>query len=341
MASVRNKKRQAPGKSDEAVVSSPPSPGSRLRQARESLGMEIATLAEQLHLSKAMVQALEEENYEVLPARVFVRGYYRNFARAVKVPEEVILSEFEKRCPEGEDCTVPSALPQGVRKEIRSSHGLVRLVTWLVIIALVTTFGLWWRSNLEKGVPTSGTEGDVVAAVGKGEPGTVVDNAVAGAEAANVAGILNEPAGGSQTTAPPEQPLLEEVSPQADAAASPGSAESPAEQAGTVMGEEKLVSELLPPEPAAPEPASPAASPRVVLSFKGDCWVDVRGANGSFKMVGQRKAGEEVELTGEFPYKMVLGNARNVTILIDGKPYDLAPYTRGNVAKLTLKPAAE
>ncbi len=336
MASVRNKKRQTPGSSDEAVVASVPSPGSRLRQAREALGMEIATLAERLRLSKAMVQALEEENYDVLPARVFVRGYYRNFARAVNVPEEVILSEFEKLCPEGEGCTAPPALAQGVREEIRSSHGVVRLVTWLVIIALLTTFGLWWKSNLEKGEQVSATDGELVAAAAKEEGGATVANAVAGDEVTHVADIPPEPAGESVTPSQPEQLPPEETSPQADAVASPSSAESPPEEAATVAEEDEPA-----PKPAPAEPTPPAASPRVLLSFKGDCWVDVRGANGSFKMVGKRQAGEEIELTGEFPYKMVLGNARNLTILIDGKPYDLAPYTRGNVAKLTLKPPAE
>lgn len=331
MASVRNKKRQASGKSDKAVVASVPSPGSRLRQAREALGMEIATLAEQLHLSKAMVQALEEENYEVLPARVFVRGYYRNFARLVNVPEEVVLSEFEKRCPEGEDCTVPPAVAQGVRKEIRSSHGVVRLVTWLVIIALLTTFGLWWKSNLEKGAQVIGTDDELAIAVGKEESSASVNKAVAGDVTASVADIQPESAEVSGMTPQPTQPLPEETLPQTDSTASSESAEPPAEEAASGTEEDEV----------APEPAPQAASPRVLLSFKGDCWVDVRGANRSFKMVGKRKAGEQIELTGEFPYKMVLGNARNVTILIDGKPYDLAPHTRGNVAKLTLEPAAE
>ncbi len=339
MASVRNKKLQAPRKSDKAVASSVPSPGSRLRQAREALGMEIATLAEQLHLSKTMVQALEEENYEVLPARVFVRGYYRNFARAVNVPEEVILSEFEKRCPEGEDCTVPPAVAQGVRKEIRSSHGVVRLVTWLVVIALFTTFGLWWKSNLEKDGQASATDEDMVTAVKPETAAAASDNTLAGEQEENAADIPPESAEVPVMTAPPEQPPAEETAAQTDSSASTGNGETPAEE--TAPAEQTTEEEKAAPEPAPSEPAPQALSPRVVLSFKGDCWVDVRGANGSFKMVGQRQAGEEVELTGEFPYKMVLGNARNVTILIDGKPYDLVPYTRGNVAKLTLKQPTE
>ncbi len=296
--------------------------------------MEVATLAEQLHLSKAMVQALEEENYEVLPARVFVRGYYRNFARLVNVPEEVVLSEFEKRCPEGEDCSVPPAVAQGVRKEIRSSHGVVRLVTWLVVIALLTTFGLWWKSNLEKEAQVSGNGNDLVAVAAEKETPAATVAPAADHERENREGQPREqmPA----VTALPEPRISAAVVEPAagEGRAGVANADAPAVDGVPVTGDKEE-------KKTASRPAPRAESPRVVLRFKGDCWVDVRGANKSFKMVGKRKAGEEIELTGEFPYRMVLGNARNVTIMMNGKPYDLAPHTRGNVAKLTLKPAAD
>ena len=43
-------------------------------------------------------------------------------------------------------------------------------------------------------------------------------------------------------------------------------------------------------------------------------------------------------LGGSPPYKLVLGNASAVSITVDGKPFDLTPYIRGKVARLTLNP---
>jgi cytoskeleton protein RodZ len=40
---------------------------------------------------------------------------------------------------------------------------------------------------------------------------------------------------------------------------------------------------------------------------------------------------------GAAPFDVVIGNARAVTVSYLGKPVDLAPYTRKNVARLTLK----
>ncbi|WP_456375532.1 RodZ domain-containing protein [Thiolapillus sp.] len=334
MASVRNQKRQNMGGKSRKTATAAPSPGSRLRQAREALGMEVASLAQQLHLSKVMVQALEEENYDVLPARVFVRGYYRNYARLVNVPEEVVLSDFEKRCPEGEDCSAPPAVAQGVKKEIRSSHGLVRLVSWLVVIALVTTFGLWWKSNLDKEVPVVAKDDASVAETAA--PVFKQDASKAEADVGNDTEAQPDVAAtiiaGQSVNAPAAEPPAQD-----------GQVQASAREENTPAGPETAVQETehataeTEPEPVPAE----ILSPRVVLSFKGDCWIDVRGANRSFKIVGKRKAGEEIELGGEAPYRMVLGNARNVDVLINGKPYDLTPHTRGNVAKLTLNPKAE
>jgi cytoskeleton protein RodZ len=297
--------------------------------------MEVASLAQQLHLSKTMVQALEEENYDILPARVFVRGYYRNYARLVNVPEEVVLTEFEKRCPEGEDCSVPPAVAQGVKKEIRSSHGVVRLVSWLVVIALLTTFGLWWKSNLDKdtaSVSDDGAAGGANTDTAQNAP-VMMPNAETAAVGQPDKNRIPEPGQPAQVApqaqgsgvSRQERPALEENREGSESEKRSGNAPGVAE---------------LKADPV-PEPAAETALPRIVLSFKGDCWVDVRGANRSFKIVGKRKAGEEIELGGEPPYKMVLGNARNVSVLVNGKSYDLAPHTRGNVVKLTLNPTAE
>jgi len=318
MTVVKMQRRQTSPKTETPADNAVPSPGRRLQQAREAMGMEVATVAEQLHLSKELVYALEEENYEILPARVFVRGYYRNYARLVNVPEEIVLKEFGKRCPEGEDCTVPPAVAQGVRKEIRSSHGLVRLATWLIVIALITVFGLWWKSYLDKAAVPEEAITAAPQTQSQQQTAALEPPADAGQTVAEQPAPAAVPAEAAQETGAVEREITAAASTPAATVSAPVDNEAPAEPAETV-----------------PQPAVP---PRVVLSFTGDCWVDVRDSTRSFKLVGRRKAGEKYELKGKPPYKMVLGNARNVSIMMDGKPFDLAPYTRGNVAKLTFDP---
>ena len=297
---VRNRRRPA----DEAPPQPPqPAIGERLRQARQAQGLELAVVAERLHLKQATVAALEAEDYDRLPARVFVRGYYRNYARLLGLPEDEMLREFDARCPEGESCAgAPPRVAQNVRKEIRSNHGLVKLVTWLVVIGVLAAFWLWWQDSRERLLP------EPVASQAQEAP-------------AEASPPLEEK-GAPEEEPPPSQPVVI-AAPAAQAPpASPPSQADPTPRA----------------EPPSPPEPPPAVAPRIELRFRQDSWVDVRGANRSFKLVGTRKAGEVIPLDGKPPYHLIIGNARGVTLLVNGQPWDLTPHTRRNVARLTLDP---
>ena len=48
------------------------------------------------------------------------------------------------------------------------------------------------------------------------------------------------------------------------------------------------------------------------------------------------RAGNERAYAGTGPFQVMLGRASAVELTLDGEPIDLAPHTRGNVARLTL-----
>ncbi|WP_407047469.1 RodZ domain-containing protein [Vibrio cholerae] len=51
---------------------------------------------------------------------------------------------------------------------------------------------------------------------------------------------------------------------------------------------------------------------------------------------GCEKAGQSVSLSGQRPYKLVLGAPEGVSITLASEPVDLSGYTSGKVARLTL-----
>ena len=75
----------------EASVRAAEGPGHRLRQARLTQGLEIARVANQLHLSEAMVEALERDDFAQIPA-VFVKGYIANYGRLLGLPADPLLA---------------------------------------------------------------------------------------------------------------------------------------------------------------------------------------------------------------------------------------------------------
>ena len=69
--------------------------GSLLRQARERAGLTLQEVGSQLKMPVRVVQALEEENWQVLGAPVFLRGQLRSYAKLLRVDIEPYLERVD------------------------------------------------------------------------------------------------------------------------------------------------------------------------------------------------------------------------------------------------------
>ena len=83
-------------------------------------------------------------------------------------------------------------------------------------------------------------------------------------------------------------------------------------------------------------PAAPATQTALSLNFSGDSWVQVYAADGSTLEQGLLGAGERRSYGAGQVARVVLGNSAAVEVLQAGKPVDLAPFSRANVARFTL-----
>ncbi|MFT5068855.1 MAG: cytoskeleton protein RodZ, partial [Candidatus Paceibacteria bacterium] len=70
-------------------------PGHLLRQAREELGLSQKEAARDLHLTSKVINAIEEDNFELIPSSLFARGYIRSFARHVGLDGQALVAEFD------------------------------------------------------------------------------------------------------------------------------------------------------------------------------------------------------------------------------------------------------
>ncbi|MFN6961804.1 MAG: RodZ domain-containing protein, partial [Rhodocyclaceae bacterium] len=84
------------------------------------------------------------------------------------------------------------------------------------------------------------------------------------------------------------------------------------------------------------DPAEKAA-PTLHFSFADRSWVEVIDANRHVLHSGENPPGSQLNLTGQPPFDIVIGNAGKVFLSYDGKPIDLAPHTRAEVARLRLE----
>jgi cytoskeleton protein RodZ len=93
--------------------------------------------------------------------------------------------------------------------------------------------------------------------------------------------------------------------------------------------------------PPAGKPVSqpPEAAPdgrRLSFDFRGESWIEVKDAGGQIILTGQFASGTQ-SVAGRAPYEVIIGNATNVTLQYEGRPVDLKPYTRAEVARLNLQ----
>ncbi|MGD8956863.1 MAG: DUF4115 domain-containing protein [Chromatiaceae bacterium] len=348
-----------------------PGPGERLRAARLSMNYDLAKIASELHLTTAVVQALEADDYDGVGVRVFVRGYLRNYARVVGMAEESILRQFDEKWPdEGLRHSMLKASPR-LPADGSPSRGLAGAMTWLLLLGVVVLFLMWWRGYLDELVPAPAVSESTVEEEVTAEP--VLDEWVPATPTSDdqdlvlADGSLRLPsplasADGESGAEPPQSAAgaFDDMSNASSPLALDLATQRPASTEVTEAADIEALNQaparspepLISPALAAAAPALVATatietpadaaimddSKRIVMTFSAPCWVDVRDNAREFKLFGEMPNGATKVLGGQPPYKMVIGNSRAVTITINGEPFDLTPYAKGNVARFTLDP---
>ena len=319
---------------NQAVVDKPAAAltgvGDALRETRESHGLTVSDAALALKLTHRQIEAMEHERFDLLPGAAFARGFVRNYARylgldpapmiealsqtdGVGAPDLSPVSNANGTMPTGDGGLRPSSLP----------------VALIVVLLLAAVVGGWYfdwfqpsvddaqtRELLDTPVAPAALTPVVPAPV---EPAPVVipddapDSSVAAADQAARATAADMPAG---TPLPVAEGARVATTPPV---AGQSAAEGPAVEGGA------------PPAVAAP------AKPRLVFRFANDSWVEVRDGSGEIIFSRNNRAGSVQEVLGTPPFKLVVGNSKDVTLHYDGKPVDLAQHTKVSVARLTLE----
>ena len=146
---------------------SPPTAGARAaRLAREAAGLSVDDVAQQLKLAPRQVQALEDDDYQRLPGRTFVRGFVRNYARFIQLDPDAVLallpaadSDAGARTPDVHAGAAPDG--RDPRRARRRSAPVRAALVPLLLLAIVGAAAYYEYSRAQP--PAARREADAAA----------------------------------------------------------------------------------------------------------------------------------------------------------------------------------
>lgn len=312
--------------------------GETLTEIREQKNLTKQEVANQLHLDIKIIEALETENFDVLPSPAYARGYLRNYAKLLSMDADRIIAQYNNKAPQP-----PELIPDVKHpSQVSSSDKPVKAVTYLVTFMLVLLVLAWVQSNfvvresvephsaepevtfpenVEPSVPETGFTGEaetsepveaaaVSAGPGQMEAGTPVTVGESGAEA----GVEEIQTGGEAVSNEGETQQPEQSNEQATAPLSLDVDENQTERNVDVT--------------TGPDSIS--------MKLTANSWIEIYDAFDNRLLMTLARSGEEISLKGTAPFKVKLGFSQGVILYFNGEYFDPAPYSHGGVANFTL-----
>jgi cytoskeleton protein RodZ len=303
---------------EQSPADEPVAPGAALRKVREQAGIALELVAQRTMIPLSRLRALENDDYERVGVATFVIGYVRAYAKFLGVDPAPLLNALEPSLPKAESAPIqlaPSvALALHVQKRPRSFF-------WPAIIIMVVILGV---------VAFIGINTVLVPA---NEPATVPVRPVSDlVERENVA-------------------LPLEVTVEAPVDEQPGEA---SEEVLEVIEEESLADTdfALTPSPLPSQTAAPpervevaneplitnaqGSSDELTLAFTEDCWVEVTDATGKALIARLATSGDNLQLFGQAPFQVVLGNAPAASVALNGQPIEAVLVQGRKFKRLTV-----
>ena len=142
--------------------------GEHLRRQREMRGVSLEEIVATTKISRRLLQALEEEQFDLLPGGIFNKSYVKAYAKCVGIdPDEAVIEYLEAAQETPPDTKVIAHQHESLHSDRRSQRGGFPLVPVLVLL-LVAAGGVGgWkvyrdRQQREQPLPqTSPTETSV------------------------------------------------------------------------------------------------------------------------------------------------------------------------------------
>ncbi|MFT4808585.1 MAG: cytoskeleton protein RodZ [Paraglaciecola sp.] len=292
-------------------------PGQILRQARERANLSTQDIADKMKLKKALIEDIEQDNFDINISLTFVRGYLKLYAKYVHVEEAVILNAFEKLSTQKKEPIKLQSFSRRVANQANDDK--LMLVTYLILAAIIALVVIWWfqQSSTE---PSASTTSNY--------PETVIDD------------VINQEASPLEETLTSDSEfLLSSQTNESDYLDEPVVIEEliidnqPVSSEG-ISGTADLV--VLSGVDIVSTETETTAPVELIFEFSGDCWMNLTDATGEDIAYGVKVKGRVMPVTGIPPFVVTLGAPEVVKIRYAGERIDMSFLPFGRIAKFDL-----
>ena len=312
----------------EAEIHEPAAFGQQLMLAREKAGMSIDEAARALNLKQETVEAIEDSALDKLPPVTFVQGYIRTYARLLGLSEEKILSEFEDEVPHQLESELHPRSPS--QDGASSQTPVIKLISVLIfVLAVLVLFYAVYSYYIERTerIEQSSQTADNDAMMQLPPEAPLIEQQAGIME--NESPTVDTQSASAEDEAIRAEPVLEaEVSLLPAEELQPEQAEVAAEveAAPDAMVSEVSIEEIMP--AAKPQPIT--GGDILALSAEQESWAEIVDANDIQLFYGMIQPGRELNLTGQAPFDVFLGNAPVVSLSLNSTSIDMTKYIRSN-----------
>lgn len=145
--------------------------GEKLRHAREDRGLSLSEVAEQTRISSLYLEAIENDDYRILPGGIFNKGFVKSYAKFVGVSEQEALADYARIVSSSDMRPEPEQKlyrPEVLTDERSMSRMMPTMIVAAVILALMTfaiLYGLsYWNAPSEPTVAVGNSKANANSA---------------------------------------------------------------------------------------------------------------------------------------------------------------------------------
>ncbi len=290
-------------------------PGQVLRLYREKMELSVEGIAKRVHLDVKIIESIENDSQEGLPAAIYVRGYLRSYAKIVGANADEIIKLYDEDSPPPPPEILPEVKPP---TQVSSNDKPVKAFTYFISLGLVLLLLIWYQSNF---VVDSQTSNQQINS----------DSSINGVDITY--DVIHHSDSWKSQSSDLEDYIETSIEPDI---------QLDLDESTISNTEQTIETTILQLTPAETPNESPSLSvtgqgpDTIEMKLSSDSWIEIDDANNNRLFHDLAIAGKQYSIKGTAPLSVLLGYSVGITIIFNGKPFDVEPYSKSGVARFTL-----